>query len=96
MTMPHLMNCPHQAEGWCLDCVGKQHAQLEVLRDILKDAMRYAEWHDKHIHPFKGETFQMWTVEINLPVPLSETDKSPEAALNRLLDPPHTSGHRAR
>lgn len=21
MTMPHLMNCPHQGEGWCLACV---------------------------------------------------------------------------
>lgn len=21
MTMPHLMNCPHTGEGWCLDCV---------------------------------------------------------------------------
>lgn len=21
MTMPHLMNCPHQGEGWCLQCV---------------------------------------------------------------------------
>lgn len=21
MTVPHLMNCPHSDEGWCLDCV---------------------------------------------------------------------------
>jgi len=21
MTMPHLMNCDHSAEGWCLACV---------------------------------------------------------------------------
>jgi len=21
MTMPHLMNCPHSEEGWCLSCV---------------------------------------------------------------------------
>jgi len=21
MTMPHLMNCGHSEEGWCLDCV---------------------------------------------------------------------------
>jgi hypothetical protein len=21
MTVPHLMNCPHSADGWCLDCV---------------------------------------------------------------------------
>ena len=21
MTMPHLMNCPHSEDGWCLNCV---------------------------------------------------------------------------
>ena len=21
MTMPHLMNCRHSPDGWCLDCV---------------------------------------------------------------------------
>ncbi len=21
MTMPHLMNCQHSGDGWCLDCV---------------------------------------------------------------------------
>ena len=21
MTMPHLMNCDHSEDGWCLDCV---------------------------------------------------------------------------
>jgi hypothetical protein len=30
MTMPHLMNCEHAAEGWCLDCVGRLHAQAEA------------------------------------------------------------------
>ena len=28
MTMPHLMNCGHSDEGWCLDCVQAQHAAL--------------------------------------------------------------------
>lgn len=23
MTIPHLMNCEHKSEGWCLDCVRK-------------------------------------------------------------------------
>lgn len=25
MTMPHLMNCDHSEDGWCLDCVGRLH-----------------------------------------------------------------------
>jgi len=29
MTMPHLMNCAHCAEGWCLDCVGHLYAEVQ-------------------------------------------------------------------
>jgi hypothetical protein len=25
MTMPHLMNCSHSEEGWCLECVSRLH-----------------------------------------------------------------------
>lgn len=38
MTMPHLMNCPHLGDGWCLDCVGAQHNELERYRT--RDAAR--------------------------------------------------------
>ena len=45
MTVPHLMNCPHTYEGWCLDCVVKLgnenwrlHAELTALREAAKDA----------------------------------------------------------
>lgn len=29
MTMPHLMNCPHMDDGWCLDCVKEEHDLAE-------------------------------------------------------------------
>lgn len=29
MTMPHLENCPHQEEGWCLSCVMTLHERAE-------------------------------------------------------------------
>lgn len=29
MTMPHLMNCDHSEEGWCLGCVKKLHDDKE-------------------------------------------------------------------
>lgn len=29
MTMPHLMNCAHSAEGWCLECVGHLHSEVQ-------------------------------------------------------------------
>lgn len=28
MTMPHMMNCGHSDEGWCLDCVKAMHDAL--------------------------------------------------------------------
>lgn len=35
MTMPHLMNCSHTGEGWCLDCVKKLHDEKEVYENAL-------------------------------------------------------------
>lgn len=32
MTMPHLQNCPHNPDGWCLKCVGQLHAELQQLQ----------------------------------------------------------------
>ena len=29
MTMPHLMNCPHSEDGWCLACVKTMHEEHE-------------------------------------------------------------------
>lgn len=52
---------------------------------LLFEAACHAEWQEKHIHPFDGETFQNWKLTVYLPVRLSESDKSPEAALRRDL-----------
>lgn len=30
MTMPHLMNCSHSTEGWCLECVKELHDDFET------------------------------------------------------------------
>jgi hypothetical protein len=39
MTMPHLSNCPHDGNGWCLNCVNKlwkeketKEAEIEALK----------------------------------------------------------------
>ena len=52
---------------------------------FLRSHIRYAEWRDKHIHPCESESYQNWSLTIYFTVPLSEPDKSPEAALERLL-----------
>lgn len=63
----------------------KIEAERDALLTVFRESLRHAEWCDKHIYPFDGETFQNWKLSIYLPVRLSETDKSPEAALDRLL-----------
>ena len=46
MTMPHLMNCPHMDNGWCIPCVkelGEERQQLAELVDrlpVTADGMR--------------------------------------------------------
>lgn len=30
MTMPHLMNCSHSHDGWCLECVKELHEDFET------------------------------------------------------------------
>jgi len=52
---------------------------------LLRSHLRYAEWHDKMMHPFDGEPYQIWTLPVWLPVPESAQDKSPEAALEAVL-----------
>ena len=49
MTMPHLMNCGHSSDGWCLECVGRLQARsddlvasLKEMRDACAACMRFA------------------------------------------------------
>lgn len=51
MTIPHLMNCRHRGDGWCLDCVKRLHDELEQLRfgggmiaDISSDQSKTIKW----------------------------------------------------
>lgn len=34
MTMPHLMNCQHSEDGWCLECVKGIEKERERLFDL--------------------------------------------------------------
>lgn len=35
MTMPHLMNCSHSEDGWCLKCVKEQWQEMQFVKDVL-------------------------------------------------------------
>jgi len=60
-------------------------AQGDALLRVLCRAMNGAEWADKHIHSDADEAVQNWELKISLPVPLSEPDKSLEAAFHRFV-----------
>jgi hypothetical protein len=60
-------------------------ARLSRAEALMREALRNAEWCDKHIYPVSGKPFQCWKVSLYLPVPLAQDDKSPEAALDRAL-----------
>ncbi|MCK9458645.1 MAG: NUDIX domain-containing protein [Proteobacteria bacterium] len=39
--MPHLMNCPHSPDGWCLDCVSKQGKLLLEIDQAIQDPDKF-------------------------------------------------------
>ena len=61
------------------------HEENKAMRFMLSDALHSAEWRDKHIYPVQGASYQNWLLQVYLQVPLSASDKSPEAALERAI-----------
>jgi hypothetical protein len=45
MTMPHLINCDHSEDGWCLDCVKTLHDEHDRLRSIAYAAEEFVMGH---------------------------------------------------
>lgn len=64
----------------------KLEAENAALRALLTHAARDAQFQEKHIHPVGGPTYQNWLLDVYLPVPLTETDKSVERALEAYLE----------
>lgn len=58
MTMPHLMNCSHSDDGWCLDCVKelndganrKIDEWYSAYMEFLGVVYAAGEWHAKRIN----------------------------------------------
>jgi len=36
MTMPHLINCPHSDDSWCLTCVKELYEETERMNDEIR------------------------------------------------------------
>ena len=83
----------HEAHDWQYKMAGERlrrienlEAQRDALLGLLRAELPHAEWQDKIIHPYRGESWQNWKISIWLPVPVSASDRSPEAALTRAVD----------
>ena len=51
MTMPHLMNCQHSEDGWCLDCVKAEHEDSErVVAELMSQLEAMRSDHANEIH----------------------------------------------
>lgn len=62
MTMPHLMNCGHSPDSWCLDCVRDMHdeleeaqAEIERLTDSVLQYERFVNGMVKHLDAARRE-----------------------------------------
>jgi hypothetical protein len=70
----------HMIEG------NRLKTERDALLNLVRDELSHAEWLDEYLHPNGGERYQNWMLKIYLPVPFSESDKSPEAAFQRVID----------
>jgi hypothetical protein len=43
MTIPWMMNCPHDGDGWCLSCVRELAEEKDKLEKELSDLKRKVE-----------------------------------------------------
>ena len=51
MTMPHLMNCSHSPDGWCLDCVRELQSKIDKQDEVFNLLVQHAEsteWMTRH------------------------------------------------
>lgn len=55
--MPHLMNCPHSPNGWCLDCVKEEHDKSEA---TIEDLMAVCERQKKELLIRRNRELNLW------------------------------------
>lgn len=56
MTMPHLMNCPHSGEGWCLVCVKKLYDE-SFEHKVRRSVVLFAEAMEKRLARFGSHDY---------------------------------------
>ena len=60
MTMPHLMNCSHSGDGWCLLCVNELYKKVEEL-DLIRETLQNGLDRDKD----DTSTYNLAVIAIN-------------------------------
>ena len=67
MTMPHLMNCAHSEDGWCLECVKELHSRTvnEFSVQIHHYAASKGWWPERRADRNKGEQWANFHSELS-------------------------------
>lgn len=76
-----------EAAPWVIEEIKKLEKENAAMKSMLMQSAKCAEWRDKHIYYMNDlDAAQHYKLEIYLPVPLSEVDKSVETALEKQID----------
>lgn len=76
-----------EAAPWVIEEIKKLEKENVAMKSMLMQSAKCAEWRDKHIYYMNDlDAAQHYKLEIYLPVPLSEVDKSVETALEKQID----------
>ena len=54
--MPHLMNCPHSCESWCMDCVAEMGRENIDLREAVRACIKLLK---EDGDPFRGDHWEL-------------------------------------
>lgn len=57
MTIPYLMNCDHESDGWCLSCVKQLGEENDRLRAALQPFARCA---DEFGHAYHSDLWPLY------------------------------------
>lgn len=61
--MPHLMNCPHMDDGWCLSCVRELWEESEKRRECIKALLvRFDDFNSRFYPDGRDQIFEEYNL----------------------------------
>lgn len=94
MTMPHLENCAHSDDGWCLNCVKQLHDEGEERADTLEKLLSDVGFFETTADPGPGRevedvSVRLWcdgSGELLVKTSVATAEPGVERMLNRVFN----------